>query len=73
MIIHSFRPQLADILNIISYAQYKRPDRENVSNHDFLFNVLYKISQALELQITQVRLRQLLIDNQNQGMFYAVR
>ena len=38
-----------------------------------LFGVLYKVSQALELQITSARMRQIIVDNQNQGMFYAVR
>ena len=73
MIIHSFRPHLAELLNIISYTEHKNANHESVSNHDLLFNVLYKVSQALQLQITQVRMRQVLIDNQNQGMFYAVR
>ena len=73
MIIHSFRPHLAELLNIISYTQHKALNHESITNHDLLFSVLYKVSQALELQITAVRMRQIIVDNQNQGMFYAVR
>ena len=73
MIIHSFRPHLAELLNIISYTYHKNMSHDTVSNHDLLFSVLYKVSQALELQITSARMRQIIVDSQNQGMFYAVR
>lgn len=44
MLIHSFRPFLAELLNIISYTQLKVAEKEKLSNHDLLYNVLSKTS-----------------------------
>ena len=73
MVIHSFRPFLAELLNIISYTQLRLAEREGLSNHDLLYNVLSKVSQSLQLLVPPSRLDQLIQENQNQGMFYAVR
>jgi hypothetical protein len=56
MVIHSFRPFLAELLNIISYTQVKVADKEKLSNHDLLYNVLSKMSQSLQLLISPSRL-----------------
>ena len=73
MLIHSFRPFLAELLNIISYTQLGIAEREKLSNNDILYNVLSKVSQSLQLFIAPSRLDQLISENKNQGMFYAVR
>ena len=44
MLIHSFRPFLAELLNIISYMQLKVAEKEKLSNNDLLYNVLSKVS-----------------------------
>mmetsp|Transcript_17733 Transcript_17733/g.23912 ORF Transcript_17733/g.23912 Transcript_17733/m.23912 type:complete len:96 (+) Transcript_17733:645-932(+) len=73
MLIHSFRPFLAELLNIISYTQLKVAEREKLSNNDLLYNVLSKVSKSLQLLIAPSRLDQLISENQNHGMLYAVR
>lgn len=47
MIIHSFRPHLAELVNIISFAQQKAQNQDAISNQDLLFSVLFTVSQAL--------------------------
>ena len=44
-----------------------------MSNQELLFSVLFGVSQALKLKIDQQRMQQLLEENQNSGMFYAVK
>ncbi len=63
MLIHSFRPFLAELLNIISYMQLKVAEREKLSNNDLLYNVLSKVSQSLQLLIAPARLEQLITEN----------
>ena len=73
MLIHSFRPFLAELLNIISYMQLRVAEKEKLSNNDLLYNVLSKVSQSLQLLIAPSRLDQIIAENHNQGMYYAVR
>ena len=63
MLIHSFRPFLAELLNIISYMQLKVAEKEKLSNNDLLYNVLSKVSQSLQLLIAPARLEQLITQN----------
>ena len=63
MLIHSFRPFLAELLNIISYTQLRVAERESLSNHDLLYNVLSKVSQSLQLFIAPKRLDQIIGEN----------
>jgi len=63
MLIHSFRPFLAELLNIISYMQLKVAEKEKLNNNDLLYNVLSKVSQSLQLLIAPVRLEQLIKEN----------
>ena len=73
MLIHSFRPFLAELLNMISYTQLRVAEREQLSNSDLLYNVLSKVSKSLQLHIAPSRLEQLIGENQQHGMLYAVR
>jgi len=63
MLIHSFRPFLAELLNIISYMQLKVAEKEKLNNNDLLYNVLSKLSQSLQLLIAPARLEQLINEN----------
>lgn len=56
MLIHSFRPFLAELLNMISYTQLRVAEREQLSNNDLLYNVLSKVSKSLQLLIAPSRL-----------------
>ena len=63
MLIHSFRPFLAELLNIISYTQLRVAEQENLSNTDLLYNVLSRVSQSLQLLIAPSRLDQVIAEN----------
>ena len=65
MIIHSFRPFLAELLNMISYTQLQLAEREKLSNNDLLYNVLIKVTQSLQLLIAPSRVEQLISENKN--------
>lgn len=48
MLIHSFRPFLAELLNIISYTQLRMAEIDSkLSNHDILCNVLKQVAESL--------------------------
>lgn len=66
MLIHSFRPFLAELLNIISYTQLRRAEHDiQMSNYDILCNVLRQVAESLQLAIEPARLTQLIEQNQN--------
>ena len=64
MLIHTFRPSLAELLNMISFTQMGlNQDTGRISaqnNHDLLYNVLYKMSQCLQLKISAPKMKELI-------------
>ena len=45
MLIHSFRPFLAELLNIISYTQLRAAENDSsYTNHEILCNVLHQVA-----------------------------